>query len=100
MMIRRAFLATVAGLLSATSAFAAEFDMKISHMFPSTHFIQTLVLEPWAKSIEEKSGGRVKFQIFAAGSAYEPSAGLSNTGRWAGSVSVSRVNLRLPLYQT
>ena len=38
-------------------------------MFPPTHFIQTLALEPWAKSIEEKSNGRVKITIFAAGSA-------------------------------
>jgi TRAP-type C4-dicarboxylate transport system substrate-binding protein len=50
-------------------ATAAEFEMKLSHMFPPTHFIHRLGLEPWAKSIEEKSGGRVKITIFAAGSA-------------------------------
>ena len=49
---------------------AAEYEMKISTMFPSTHFIQTLALEPWAKSIEEKSGGRVHFTFFPAGSAF------------------------------
>lgn len=70
MKIKNAVLGIVAGLLSSTAAFAAEFDLKVSHMFPSTHFIQSLVLEPWAKSIEEKSGGRVKIQIFAAGSAF------------------------------
>jgi len=69
MKIRHAVLGVVATILTATSSFAAEFDFKISHMFPPTHFIQTLVLEPWAKSIEEKSNGRVKFQIFASGSA-------------------------------
>jgi len=69
MKLGHAVLGTLAGLLSVGSAFAAEFDLKVSHMFPPTHFIQTLVLEPWAKSIEEKSNGRVKIQIFAAGSA-------------------------------
>jgi TRAP-type transport system periplasmic protein len=52
-----------------SSAQAAEFELKLSHMFPPTHFIQTLALEPWAKSIEAKSNGRVKITIFAAGSA-------------------------------
>lgn len=51
------------------AAAAAEFELKLSHMFPPTHFINTLALEPWAKSIEERSGGRVKITIFAAGSA-------------------------------
>jgi TRAP-type C4-dicarboxylate transport system substrate-binding protein len=69
MKLRHAVLGALAGLLSAGSALSAEFDIKISHMFPPSHFVQTLVLEPWAKSIEEKSNGRVKIQIFAAGSA-------------------------------
>jgi TRAP-type C4-dicarboxylate transport system substrate-binding protein len=56
-------------VLAGTSALAAEFELKLSHMFPPTHFIQQLALEPWAKSIEERSGGRVKITIFAAGSA-------------------------------
>lgn len=64
-----AIFGTVVGLLFTTSAPAAEFNLRISHMFPSSHFVQTLVLEPWAKSIEDKSGGRVSFEIFAAGSA-------------------------------
>lgn len=53
----------------ALPAVSAEYEMKISTMFPSTHFIVTEALEPWAKSIEEKSGGRVKFTFFPAGSA-------------------------------
>jgi TRAP-type C4-dicarboxylate transport system substrate-binding protein len=69
MKFRHLVLGAVAGLLTASPSLAAEFDLKLSHMFPSTHFIQTLVFEPWAKSIEEKSNGRVKIQIFAAGSA-------------------------------
>lgn len=53
---------------SAVPSFAAEFDLKISTMFPSTHFIQTLAMEPWAKAIEEKTDGRVAFTFFPAGS--------------------------------
>ena len=40
-----------------TRADAADFELKLSHMFPPTHFIHTQALEPWAKSIEQKSGG-------------------------------------------
>jgi TRAP-type transport system periplasmic protein len=68
----RLALAGVCGLAAAAAASAAraaEFELKLSHMFPPTHFIQTLGIEPWTKSIEEKSGGRVKITIFAAGSA-------------------------------
>lgn len=46
----------------------AEYELKISTMFPSTHFIQTLALEPWAKQIEEETGGRVHITFFPAGS--------------------------------
>lgn len=48
---------------------SAEYDLKISSMFPSTHFIQTLALEPWAKQIEEKSDGRISITFYPAGSA-------------------------------
>lgn len=47
---------------------AAEYELKISSMFPSTHFIQTLALEPWAEQIKEKSGGRINITFFPAGS--------------------------------
>jgi TRAP-type C4-dicarboxylate transport system substrate-binding protein len=65
-------LGLMAALLAGTAAGiaqAAEIELKVSHMFPPTHFVQKLALEPWAKSIEEKSGGRVKITFFAAGSA-------------------------------
>jgi TRAP-type C4-dicarboxylate transport system substrate-binding protein len=62
-------LAALATGFVGNAARAAEFELKLSHMFPPTHFIQTLGIEPWAKSIEDKSNGRVKITIFAAGSA-------------------------------
>jgi TRAP-type C4-dicarboxylate transport system substrate-binding protein len=69
MRLKSTLLGVVLAALAGGAACAAEFELKLSHMFPPTHFIQTLALEPWAKSIEEKSGGRVHITIFAAGSA-------------------------------
>ena len=57
-------LAALAGTASAQTV-----ELKISHIFPSSHFNQTRVLKPWADEITAKTGGKVKFQIFAAGSA-------------------------------
>lgn len=58
-----------AAVTAAQPTLAAEFELKMSSMFPPTHFINTLALEPWARSIEQKSNGRVKITLFAAGSA-------------------------------
>ena len=63
-----ALLTAAIGLPAGTSD-AAEFELKLSSMFPPTHFINTRALEPWAKSVEEKSNGRVRITLFAAGSA-------------------------------
>jgi TRAP-type transport system periplasmic protein len=68
MRVTSAALAVAFATLSA-GANAADFELKLSHMFPPTHFIHTQALEPWARSIEEKSGGKVKITLFAAGSA-------------------------------
>lgn len=67
---KQLLLGSLLSVALTTTAVAAEFNLKVSHMFTSSHFVQTLVLEPWAKSIEEKSDGRVKIQIFSAGSAF------------------------------
>ncbi len=63
-----AILALAMGAGWAASAHAAEYELKVSSMFPSTHFIQKLAMEPWAKEIEEKTDGRVHFTFFPAGS--------------------------------
>ncbi len=67
-LLARALAVLVAATFSA-NVWAAEYELKISTMFPSTHFVHTLVLEPWAKEIEEKTDGRVNFTFFVAGSA-------------------------------
>lgn len=55
---------------AAPQAQAAQYELKLSSMFPSTHFIQKLALEPWAKEVEQKTGGKVHITIFSAGSAF------------------------------
>ncbi|HEY7610721.1 MAG TPA: TRAP transporter substrate-binding protein [Alphaproteobacteria bacterium] len=57
-------LAALASLASAETV-----ELKISHIFPSSHFNQTRVLQPWADEITKKTGGKVKFAIYASGSA-------------------------------
>lgn len=69
MKVKTGVLAALLGVLAGGSAVAAEIELKLSSMFPPTHFINTLALEPWARSIEQKSNGRVKITLFAAGSA-------------------------------
>lgn len=69
--MKKLFLGIVAAAatLGTTQVSAAEYEMKISTMFPSTHFIQKLALEPWAEKIEERTDGRVHFTFYPAGSA-------------------------------
>ena len=60
--------------LAAVTAFsgqarAAEYELKLSTMFPSTHFIVTMAMVPWAEEIEKRTDGRVHFTVFSAGSA-------------------------------
>jgi len=62
-------IAAIAAVACATNAMAAEFELKLSTMFPATHFVHTLVLSPWAKEIEAKTNGRVHITFFVAGSA-------------------------------
>ena len=35
-------------------------ELKLAHFFPSTHPAETQLIQPWAKAIEEATGGQVK----------------------------------------
>ena len=59
-----AALAVVMGFSQAASA--AETELSLAHWVPPTHPLQTLGMEPWAKSIEEASGGRIHITIYPA----------------------------------
>lgn len=67
--IRGGAIAALGLAIGAGASSAQTVELKISHIFPSSHFNQTMVLKPWADEITAKTGGKVKFQIFAAGSA-------------------------------
>jgi TRAP-type C4-dicarboxylate transport system substrate-binding protein len=55
-----------ASLLVASSAFAADYTLKLHHLLGPKAPAHTKMLEPWAKQIEEKTGGRVKIDIYPA----------------------------------
>jgi TRAP-type C4-dicarboxylate transport system substrate-binding protein len=67
--MKKLLICAVAFFASMTGAQAAEYEMKMSSMFPSTHFVNTLAMIPWAKEIEKRTAGRVHFTLFPAGSA-------------------------------
>lgn len=55
-----------AALLSASAAYAADVELRLSHWVPPTHPIQTLGVEPWVESIKQASNGRINITIFPA----------------------------------
>jgi TRAP-type C4-dicarboxylate transport system substrate-binding protein len=58
-----AFAATA---FTVTGAAAQEYTFKLHHLLSAKAPAQTKMLEPWAKQVEENSGGRVKIEIFPA----------------------------------
>lgn len=59
-------LAAGALCLAAGSTFAAEVELRLAHWVPAKHPIQSVGLEPWAKSIAEASNGRINITFFPA----------------------------------
>lgn len=57
---------SAAALFGATGAMAQEFTFKLHHLLGAQAPAQTQMLEPWARKVEELSGGRVKIEIFPA----------------------------------
>lgn len=57
---------SAATLAFATTVTAQEFTFSIHHFLSPKAPAQTALIEPWAKSIEEASGGRIAFEIFPA----------------------------------
>ena len=51
---------------SALAAGAETYEFKLHHFLGPTAPAQTKMLEPWAKRVEENSGGQVKIEIFPA----------------------------------
>lgn len=63
-----ASLALIAGLAPLTGltqpAHAAEVTLKVHHFLPPTTTVQVQLIEPWARAVEEQSGGRIDVQIY------------------------------------
>ncbi|MFN4309322.1 MAG: TRAP transporter substrate-binding protein [Ferrovibrio sp.] len=71
MLERRLALATcmAAGVLLMPAAFtpaAAQVELKIQHFLPAGAPSQKVLIEPWAKAVEEQSQGKIKSRIFPA----------------------------------
>lgn len=60
------FAATAMSLALAGSAAAQEYVFKLHHLLGAQAPAQTNMLEPWARQVEENSGGRVKIEIYPA----------------------------------
>jgi TRAP-type C4-dicarboxylate transport system substrate-binding protein len=61
-----ATLGIALALTGASAAWAQEFTFKLHHLLGAKAPAQTKMLEPWAKAVEENSGGRVKIDIYPA----------------------------------
>ena len=64
--LRKTALVAVAALTISTAAQAQDFTFKLHHFLGAKAPAQTEMLEPWARAVEERSGGRVKIEIFPA----------------------------------
>jgi TRAP-type transport system periplasmic protein len=71
-MLKRAFLVLLAGIGStaAHGAAAQTIELKMSHFVAPTHGWTTDFMRAWADEVSRKAGGKVKVEIFGAGSAY------------------------------
>lgn len=68
-MIKRSLAVAVLVAATAVGSAAAQdkvVNMRLSHNVPPSHPVNTLLLGPWAKSIENASGGTIKIQVFPA----------------------------------
>ncbi|MCB1342387.1 MAG: TRAP transporter substrate-binding protein DctP [Pseudooceanicola sp.] len=93
----KAFVLAAAVGLSATLAAAQDYTLRFAHQLPPQHYLAQ-EYEVWAKAIEEKSGGKVKVEIFPAAQAFKPNqvfpavaqgrieAGMSMSFQWGNTI--------------
>ncbi|MBJ3775019.1 TRAP transporter substrate-binding protein [Acuticoccus mangrovi] len=64
----RMALAAALGLAGLTApAGAAEIELKLAHFLPTANGMHHTFMEPWARALEECSGGKVAVEIFPGG---------------------------------
>lgn len=66
-MLTRSLLGAVAAALIATPLAAQTVTLKLNSPAPPRSFLHAGVFEPWAKAVEEESGGTLKIQMFYGG---------------------------------
>lgn len=66
MTILKRVAATATAIVLATTATAQDVTFSVQHFLSPKAPAQTALIEPWAKSIEDASGGRIAFEIFPA----------------------------------
>ena len=64
--LKAAAAAAALAVAGASAATAQEFTFKLHHLLGAKAPAQTKMLEPWARQVEENSGGRVKIEIYPA----------------------------------
>lgn len=61
---------TAAVTCGASTALAADIELKLSHFLPSVHGMQTEILEPWIEALNDRTEDEVEVEIFSAGSSF------------------------------
>ncbi|MEM9632071.1 MAG: TRAP transporter substrate-binding protein [Pseudomonadota bacterium] len=64
--IKNAILGTALFVLGASSAAAADYEFKLHHFLGEKAPAHSKMLAPWAKQVEENSGGKVAIEIYPA----------------------------------
>ncbi|QIE55219.1 TRAP transporter substrate-binding protein [Pikeienuella piscinae] len=65
-LLRTAAAAAIVSLFGAGGAMAQEYTFKFHHFLGAKAPSQTKMIEPWARQVEENSGGKVKIEIYPA----------------------------------
>jgi TRAP-type C4-dicarboxylate transport system substrate-binding protein len=79
---------------------AAQTELRFAHQFPTTHFASKISIEPFAKAVEEKSGGRLRLKVFPAEQLAKAGGlldAIKNRVADAGFVGVTYVTEKMPL---
>ena len=64
--LKNAIMGTALFVLGTTSAFAADYEFKLHHFLGEKAPAHSQMLAPWAKQVEENSGGKVAIEIYPA----------------------------------
>jgi TRAP-type C4-dicarboxylate transport system substrate-binding protein len=90
-MLRRSVCVLALLALAASHASAQEVTLRFSHFLGPKSFFQVDVVEPWARALEQKTGGKVKVETI------DGTAPLGGVTDQAGNVKAGKVDIALGL---